>query len=217
MLETYMEICLLPAHCVTLTSSLPQPVIFLGRKLHGHACKQYIFWSYNIYFQCCAFWWKSFHMPVQKKKTETLNGFKFYTFVGCFQVTSWQSRGYTRYMCAFWSQLCCALTRRSCVCLCIHVLDLKTLRRPICLVPTITKNFSIVVFRFSCLNLDVVFTWMLYTIPSSVFVLDLCLYFHYKKKKVLLVVTVLFVLFGKVCFLLGYCSCLRVVICAWRC
>ena len=157
---------------------------------------------------------KIFSYASAKKKTEMLNGFKFYTFVGCFQVTSWQSRGYTRYMCAFWSQLFCTLTRRSCVCLCIHVLDLKSTPQTHLFSTTITKNFSIVIFRFSCLNLDVVFTWMLYTIPSSVFVLDLCLYFHYKKKKVLLVVTVLFVLFGKVCFLLGYCSCLRVVICA---
>ena len=36
--------------------------------MHGHACKQYIFWSYNIYFQCLVFSWLSFHMLVQKKK-----------------------------------------------------------------------------------------------------------------------------------------------------
>ena len=34
----------------TVTPSLPQPVQFLGWKMHGHACKPYIFRSYNIYF-----------------------------------------------------------------------------------------------------------------------------------------------------------------------
>ena len=24
----------------------------------------------HVYFQCCAFWWKSFHVPVQKKKAK---------------------------------------------------------------------------------------------------------------------------------------------------
>jgi len=37
-----------------LTPSLPQQVKFLGWKIHGHACKQYVFRSYNIYFQCYA-------------------------------------------------------------------------------------------------------------------------------------------------------------------
>ena len=49
-----------------LTPSLPQPVKFPGWKMHGHACKQYIFHSYNIYFQCCVFQWKSFHMTEWK-------------------------------------------------------------------------------------------------------------------------------------------------------
>ena len=52
----------------SLTPSLPQPVKFPGWKMHGCACKQYIFQSYNIYFECYAFWWKSFHVPVWKKK-----------------------------------------------------------------------------------------------------------------------------------------------------
>ena len=30
-------------------------------------CRQSIFRSYNIHFQCCAFWWRSFHMPVWKR------------------------------------------------------------------------------------------------------------------------------------------------------
>ena len=36
--------------------------------MHRRACKQYIFRSYNISFQCFAFWWKSFHVPVRKKE-----------------------------------------------------------------------------------------------------------------------------------------------------
>ena len=40
----------------------------LGWKLHERACKQYIFWSYNICFQCFAYSRLSFHMPVQKRK-----------------------------------------------------------------------------------------------------------------------------------------------------
>ena len=74
------------------TPSLPQPVQFPGWKMHGRAYEQYIFCSYNIYFQCYMFWWKSFHMIMWKIKPETVQGFKFYTFIGRFQVTSWQWR-----------------------------------------------------------------------------------------------------------------------------
>ena len=35
-----------------LTPSLPQPVKFPGSVMHGRACKEYIFRSYNIFFQC---------------------------------------------------------------------------------------------------------------------------------------------------------------------
>ena len=55
--------CMRPS-CLTL--SLPQSVKFPGWKMHGHACKQYIFCSCNIYFQCCVSRWKSFHMAVWK-------------------------------------------------------------------------------------------------------------------------------------------------------
>ena len=49
--------------------SRPQHVQFQGWKNHANTCKQYIFPSYNIfYFQCCAFWWKSVYMPVQKRR-----------------------------------------------------------------------------------------------------------------------------------------------------
>ena len=62
----------------SLTPSLPQPVKFPGWKMQGPACKQYIFRSCNIYFECCAFWWKSFHMPVpKKKKKKGLRDFSF--------------------------------------------------------------------------------------------------------------------------------------------
>ena len=54
------------------TPSLPQPVKFPGWMMHGCACKQYIFRSNNIYFQCYVFWWKSFHMPVWKRRQKGL-------------------------------------------------------------------------------------------------------------------------------------------------
>ena len=41
---------------------------FRARTMHGHACRQYFFRSYNIYFQCHAFWLRSFHMPVWKRR-----------------------------------------------------------------------------------------------------------------------------------------------------
>ena len=76
-----------------LTLSLPQPVKFPGCMMHGRACKQYTFRSYNIYFQCCTFWWRSFHMPVSRRRQKRLTGFKLCISIGCFQVTSWQWRG----------------------------------------------------------------------------------------------------------------------------
>ena len=54
--------------------------------MHGSACKQYMFRSYDIYFQCFAFSWLSFHMPVQEKKTQRLKGLKFRTIIGRVQV-----------------------------------------------------------------------------------------------------------------------------------
>ena len=58
----------MPNSQILLTPSLPQPVKCLGWKLHERACKQYIFWSYNICSQCFAYSRLSFHMPVQKRK-----------------------------------------------------------------------------------------------------------------------------------------------------
>ena len=40
---------------VWLTPSLPEPVKCSGWKMHRNACKQYIFRSYNFYFQCFYF------------------------------------------------------------------------------------------------------------------------------------------------------------------
>ena len=121
-----------------LTPSLPQPVKFLGWKMHGLTCKRHIFRSYDtstfngifsgpmthllsmayfpvlwhIYFQrhifrsydtstfngifsgpmthllstVCTFMKILLHASA-KKKTRRLKGFKFHTFMGCFQVT----------------------------------------------------------------------------------------------------------------------------------
>ena len=51
-----------------ITPSLPQPVKFPRWKMHGGACKQYIPVLWHIYLQCYAFWWKSFHMPLRKRR-----------------------------------------------------------------------------------------------------------------------------------------------------
>ena len=56
----------------SLTPSLPQPLKLPGWNMHGRACKQYIFRFYNIYFQCCTFWCKSFDMPVRQRKQKSL-------------------------------------------------------------------------------------------------------------------------------------------------
>ena len=92
-------------HEQALTPSLSQPVQFLGRKIHGCACKQYIFWFYfHIYIQCYAFWWKSFHMPAQKRKQKAKNkNFKFRILIGHFQATSWQWKGWIYNNSTCWS------------------------------------------------------------------------------------------------------------------
>ena len=51
----------------SLTPSVPQPVKFLGWKMHAHACKQYIVRSYDA-STFNEFWRKSFHMPVCKRR-----------------------------------------------------------------------------------------------------------------------------------------------------
>ena len=54
--------------------------------MHRRACKQYIFQSCNIYFQCYTFWWHPFTCQcTKKKKKEMLKGLKFSIFIGCFK------------------------------------------------------------------------------------------------------------------------------------
>ena len=48
---------------------------------------------YHIYFQCYAFWGNPFRSLCKRKKAKRLKGFKFGTFIGRFQVTSWQCEG----------------------------------------------------------------------------------------------------------------------------
>ena len=70
-----------------LTPSLPQPVTFTGWKVHAHACKWYIFWSYSkSTFNTACFDKKSFHMLLQKrqKKKKRPNVLNFCTFIGPF-------------------------------------------------------------------------------------------------------------------------------------
>ena len=57
---------------VFLTPSLPQPVKCPGWMMHGRACKQCIFWSYNTCFRCCEFWCRSVHMPAKKRRQKAL-------------------------------------------------------------------------------------------------------------------------------------------------
>ena len=78
--------------------------------MHGHASKQYIFWSYNtstfsVYFLIRVLSHTSVQNKQNKKqnkkeekkkeekktkKAEMLMGFKFRIFIGHFQMTSWQ-------------------------------------------------------------------------------------------------------------------------------
>jgi len=69
---------------IRLTPSLHQPLKCPGWMIHGHASKQHIFRSYNICFQCYAFWWRSCHIPVRKKKTKKVYGFEISNFYGSF-------------------------------------------------------------------------------------------------------------------------------------
>ena len=71
-----------------LTPSLPQPVQCPGWKMHGHACKQCIFRSYNSVLWMPCVWMKillhaSANMPVRKRRQKD-KGFRFRTFIGCF-------------------------------------------------------------------------------------------------------------------------------------
>ena len=78
------------------------PVKLVGWKMHGRACKQYSFQSYNTFtFYAmrvfCLFLFLFLMIILShasaKKKTKKLKGFKLRTFTGRFQVT-WQWRGW---------------------------------------------------------------------------------------------------------------------------
>ena len=65
--------------------------------MHGHACKQYIFHSCNICFQCDVFHWKSFHMTAWKirRKQFRVSNFALWLFIfkrhhGSEGVNSWK-------------------------------------------------------------------------------------------------------------------------------
>ena len=72
-----------------LTASLPQPVKFMGWKVHVHACKHYIFWSCNIYLQCYAFWRNSLQIPMPKKKKKKKKGWRVWDFTLLLVVFKW--------------------------------------------------------------------------------------------------------------------------------
>ena len=76
-----------------LTPLLPQPVKYPGWKMHGRACNLYIFLSYNIYFSMLSVLMKILSRASAKKKTKGIKGFTFRTFMGRFQMTSWQWSG----------------------------------------------------------------------------------------------------------------------------
>ena len=78
----------------TLTPSLPQPVKFPGWKMQVRASKQSIFCSFNTStFNAMCDVMKVLSHVSAKKETKRLKGFKFRTFTGRFQMTSWQWRG----------------------------------------------------------------------------------------------------------------------------
>ena len=60
----------------SLTPSLPQD---------AWTCLHTVYFRvlWHICLQCCAFWWKSFHMPMWKRR-QKLKGFIFCTFIGHF-------------------------------------------------------------------------------------------------------------------------------------
>ena len=55
-----------------LTTSLSRHVQFQCKKMHGRACKQSIFRSYNICSQYCVYLWKSFHITARKIRQKQL-------------------------------------------------------------------------------------------------------------------------------------------------
>ena len=52
--------------------------------MHRCAYKKCIFHSYNIYFECFVFRWKSFHMTSVKNKDRNSDGFQILHFYWSF-------------------------------------------------------------------------------------------------------------------------------------
>jgi len=75
--------------CETLTPSLPDSVKYPGRKMHGHACRLYIFWSYfRSVFNAMLFMKILAHVSAKRRKKA--QEFQISHFIGRFQLTSWQ-------------------------------------------------------------------------------------------------------------------------------
>ena len=76
-----------------LTLSLPQPVKCPGWKMHGRACKQYIFWSYNrstFNAMCSDENLSNMYAGAIKKTKRVWNVAFLWVF---FKMTPWQWRG----------------------------------------------------------------------------------------------------------------------------
>ena len=74
----------------SLTPSLRQYVKFPGSKMHARHFKQYTCRSYSTStFSALCFDENPFTYRCEKGGKK-LKGFKFGTFIGCFQVASWQ-------------------------------------------------------------------------------------------------------------------------------
>ena len=104
----------------SLTPSLLQTVTFPGWKMLRCACKQYIFQSCNICFECYAFWWKSFHTPVQKRRQK---GLRVSDFALLWVVFKWNhgSEGVKLpYVC-----VCVRVCVCACVRVCVHACSQK--------------------------------------------------------------------------------------------
>ena len=97
-LITVLYICMHYYISVFLINTFTAPTykLFSGRKMKEPTCKQYVFWSYNIYFQCLVILIKVLSHAGAKKETKRLKGFRFCRFqVGRFQVIPWQWRGWS--------------------------------------------------------------------------------------------------------------------------
>ena len=58
--------------------------------MRAHDCKQYIFTSCNKSLSVSCILMEAFSHANAKKKKKMIKNFKLHTFIGRFQVTSWQ-------------------------------------------------------------------------------------------------------------------------------